>query len=154
AIRWGTLAVALILATPDFAHRHWITGVWATLLVAYAAWRSFRPLTFKNGGLGSMSLLVLDLGIVVMAMVSTGYWQSPFIACMVTAVVAAGFAGGFNLAVPLALTAAISVTLSRALVEHATSGTDLRSAAQWGGELLLVALVAGYAKRVFGEAEE
>ena len=43
-LRWGSIAVGVMVGAirGDFASPHMV--VWATVLVAHAAWRSFRPL--------------------------------------------------------------------------------------------------------------
>lgn len=86
-------------------------------------------------------------------MVATGYWDSPFVFSLLTAVITAGFAAGFGFALRVAATAALSVSIPL-LVQDGTARDVVRTATEWSIELLLVALVAGYGRRLFGEAEE
>ena len=80
----------------------------------------------------------------------TGYWESSFFFCLVPPVVVAGFAWGFAVAVPLSAVVAGAVQVS-ALASGEPHATRVATAG--ASELILVALVAGYARRLFGEAE-
>jgi signal transduction histidine kinase len=114
--------------------------------------RTFRPIRFTGIGLGGFAWVAVDVGLNLLAVVSTGYWDSPYVFSLLTAVITAGFAEGFALALEMAATAATAVSLPL-LIERGTSRGNVRSAAEWSIELLLVALVAGYGRRLFGEAE-
>jgi signal transduction histidine kinase len=85
--------------------------------------------------------------------VATGYWASPLAFSMLTAVAVAGFARGFGfgLRIAVASIAAISIPWS---LEPTFVEDDARIAVQWAVEVLLVALVAGYARRISGEADQ
>src|SRR5262249_17770932 len=58
---------------------------------------------------------------------------------------------GYGFAVRLAVVVIVAVSLPEALTG---AGTALRPFGQWGIELVLVAVLAGYARRLFGEAEQ
>lgn len=121
------------------------------VLAVYAGWRSFRPLRFVRGSTAHLVELTAEMGLALVAVVSTGYWGSPFAFCLVTPVVAAGFALGFGFALRLAAASGAAV----AIPYHLRADEALaRVSVQWGTELILVALVAGYARRLFFEAEE
>src|SRR5206468_2066805 len=79
--------------------------------------------------------------------------SSPFIFCLLTAVMAAGFARGFAFAVRTALAVAFCVAVPHYVLTHNSATFNKLDTAQWTVELLLVALVAGYASRLFGEVE-
>lgn len=149
AIRWGTVAIGLVLsAVGTEAPRSLAAGV---VLLAYAALRTVRPLRYLGDSLTSLVMVVAEVALNVGVVVATGYWESPYVFCLATAIVAAGFARGFGFAIRTALTAVAAVAFPYHLdVPAARSFTTV----QWGGELLLIALVAGYARRLFGEAEE
>jgi signal transduction histidine kinase len=66
---------------------------------------------------------------------------------------AAGLARGFPDGLRLALGAALAVTAAFELHLGAVPSYTLEAGAQWGVELVLVALLGGYTRRVFGEAE-
>ena len=83
--------------------------------------------------------------------VSTGYWDSPYIFSLATAIMVAGFARGFAFAIRNALGSTIAIALPLYLLD----GTDsLSQSAQWAAELVLMALVAGYGRRLFREAQQ
>jgi signal transduction histidine kinase len=162
-VRWATVAVGLALAAlSDGGAAANATGALTGLtttrllasgapLVAYAAARTVRPLRYVTdeftGLLGVLAEVGLSLGVVV----ATGYWSSPYVFCLASAILAAGFARGFGFAIRTALPAAAAVAIPYHLV---VAGDRAVTTIQWGGELLLIALVAGYARRLFGEAEE
>jgi signal transduction histidine kinase len=64
--------------------------------------------------------------------------------------VSAGFAYGFTLAILLAVVAAAAVTAGRVPVRSA----DYHLSTEGASELVLVALVSGYGRRLFGQAEQ
>jgi signal transduction histidine kinase len=158
-VRWGTVAVGLALAalgdraSTDIGAGSGTTRLlaFAAPLVAYAAFRTVRPLRYVSdeltGLLGVLAEVTLSLAVVV----ATGYWSSPYVFCLASAILAAGFARGFGFAIRTALTAGAAVAIPYHLVAE---GSRPATTVQWGGELLLIALVAGYARRLFGEAEE
>jgi signal transduction histidine kinase len=98
------------------------------------------------------ALVAFDVALNLLAVVATGYWDSPYVFSLLTAVITAGFAQGFALALEMAVTAALSVSIPL-LVQTGTSRGNVRTASEWSIELLLVAVVAGYGRRLFGEAE-
>src|SRR5207245_1479390 len=77
----------------------------------------------------------------------------PYVFCLITAVMAAGFARGFAYAIRTAVLASLTVAIP---LYASTRGSRVavQDSAQWSVELLLVALVAGYSRYLFGEAEE
>src|SRR5205085_1563294 len=66
---------------------------------------------------------------------------------------AAGFARGFGFALRVAIACDLALTIPFWLLSSAARDVRIQDSAQWSAELVLVALVAGYARRVFGEAE-
>jgi signal transduction histidine kinase len=149
AIRWGTVAIGLALASLGTAGlRQLAFGI---PLVAYAAMRTFRPLHYLEDRISSLVMVLLEVGICLAVVVGTGYWDSPYVFCLTTAIVAAGFARGFGFAIRTALTASAAVALPLHLENDAA---PFLTTFNWTGELLLIALVAGYARRLFGQVEE
>jgi signal transduction histidine kinase len=151
-VRWATFLVGFVLAAPDITDRRWDIVAWAIALCGYALWRTFRPIRFSGAGLAGFAWIALDVVLNLFAVIATGYWDSPFVFSLLTAVITAGFAQGFAFALEMALTAAASVSIPL-LLQDGTSRGNLRSAAEWSMELVLVAVVAGYGRRLFGEAE-
>jgi signal transduction histidine kinase len=64
----------------------------------------------------------------------------------------AGFARGFAFALRVSIAACLAIGIPFMLQDGRTV-QDLRTTAQWTVELILVALIAGYARRVTGEAD-
>lgn len=152
-IRWASLAVGLLLAAFE-GDEAAASLAWGFVLVGHAMWRAGQ----RSGSGGAISG-PMPLSIAVEAVVSsvvvgaTGGWSSSYVFALLPAVVAAGFAGGF----PLALRTAGATILFVAIPFHLARplGADaLRATGQWTVELLLVASLAGYLRRLFGEAEE
>ncbi|MEI2699082.1 MAG: GAF domain-containing sensor histidine kinase [Microthrixaceae bacterium] len=150
AMRLATTAVSLLLvsttADPSLQLRLW-TGV----VVAYAIFRAFRPVTYADD-VASLARVLGEVALHVVAVAATGAWQSPLIFTLLTAVIVAGLARGFGFSLRVAL--ATVVAISFVFVE---STADRREAvvtsASWSAIVLLVAIVAGYARRISGEAD-
>ena len=125
------------------------------MLVCYAAIRTFVPLRYYEDDPWSLLQLLGELGLTVIAVAATGYWNSPFVFTVISAVMAAGFARGFGFALRLAVACALALSIPYSVIASTTRGRNVRlqDSAQWSAELVLVALVAGYARRLFGEAE-
>jgi signal transduction histidine kinase len=151
AIRWGTTAVSLALATPFFIESDWTVVFWCIVIVAYTLLRTATPLTY-NGDTRSLARVLTEVGIPVVAVVSTGYWNSPFVFSLLTAIVVAGFARGFGFGLRVGIASALAVAIPD-FVREDFSGDDFRVSAQWVVVLLMVAVVAGYARRISGEAD-
>jgi signal transduction histidine kinase len=94
--------------------------------------------------------VVVEVALHVVIVVSTGYWNSPFVFSLITAIIVAGFSRGFAFSLLVATVSVLSVTVPDYLGhDH----YELRVAAQWTSEMVLIALVAGFARRISGEAD-
>ena len=151
SLRWGAVAVGLALAVTrgglDATH---LLG--AAALVGYAAWRTRRPLALT--GAAARGAIAIEGLVHVAVVVATGSWDSPFALSLLTAVVAIGFARGFVPALGVGLVSSALVTAPYHLTTAAATGAALGLSAQWTVELLLVAAIAGYARRLSVEAAE
>jgi len=125
---------------------------WALALTAYTAWRAYQPIEF-TGDARSIVRVTGEVALAIAAVIATGYWSSPFVFSLLTAIIIAGFAEGYGFALRTAVTAALAVALPLALVKGHHPAAGGRVTAEWSIELLLVALVAGYAQRIFSEVE-
>lgn len=148
-IRWATIGVGLLYATADGASRP--DFVAAGVLALHALFRTIRPLRYYREHLVSLLMVLAEVGLTLGVVIATGYWRSPYVLALANAVIAAGFARGFGFAIRTAITVVLAVTIP---YQFRFARTDFELSLQWGGELLLVALVAGYARRLFREAEE
>ncbi len=171
-VRWGILALSGFVAV---VHEPLTTSmvVWGAVLVAHAFWRARHPVPATPaapavpGHRAGMSAtadvtasslpplaIMVEVFLTVLAVDSTDYWRSPFAFCLLSVVVAAGFAQGFGLGLKVAGVVILSVAIPNHL-ELADFGVEsLGLSGQWGIELVLVAILAGYARRLFGEAEQ
>lgn len=95
--------------------------------------------------------MLIEVGLTLAVVVATGYWSSPYVFALATAILAAGFARGFGFALRTAITAVTAVALPYHLTDPAA---EWLTSVQWATELLLVGVVGGYAKRLFGDSEE
>ncbi|MGI9601600.1 MAG: GAF domain-containing sensor histidine kinase [Acidimicrobiales bacterium] len=148
AVRWGTTAVSLALAVLGFVVRDWTVVAWCGALVAYTIFRSISPVVLARR-LRTTFEVILEVSVMVTAVVSTGGWTSPFGFAMASAVIVAGFARGFGFALRIGAVAALTVTLTDQMLGR----LEPADAIQWTVMLLLVALIAGYTRRISGEAD-
>lgn len=161
-VRWGSLTVGLVLCVLSRGSIRW-SLVWGAVLAAYAAWRTLRRIRAAGGdaetgrpptthGTVSWLLLATELGVVVTAVATTGLWSSPLVFCLVTPLISIGFHGGFRAAM---LAAAVAVVvIGTPTVIAGPLAAAVKVTGQWAVELVLVAMLAGHARRMFGEAEE
>jgi signal transduction histidine kinase len=155
ALRWGTTVASVALATQDLNQNSSLLIAWCVVIVSYTVMRTIRPIRY----VGDFRSLVSVLGEVVLyvaALCTTGFWQSPFILSVLTAICVAGFARGFGFALRISIAASLAVSIPF-LTDSSPSEEAMREniilSGQWSLVLLLVALVAGYARRISGEAD-
>ncbi len=150
-IRWGTTAVSIAVASPDIrAGDGRLLGCSAVLLL-YTLYRTVRPLRYGDD-ISGLLRVVGEVALTVLALTATGYWDSPLAFSMLTAVAVAGFARGFGFGLRIAAASILAISIPWAF-EQLYAEEDLRTTVQWSVEVLLVALVAGYARRISGEAD-
>ncbi len=147
-----TTVLSLAIASGDIRDLQPRALVAALLVTALTAWRTIRPLPGSDE-LNAILQVVAEASLVVLLVVATGYWESPFVFSTLTAVSLAGFVRGFGFGLRVAGFVAIAVTLPWA-VEGDMGDDEGRVALQWSAEVVLVGLVAGYARRISGEAEQ
>ena len=148
AVRWGTTAVSLALAVLGFVVRDWVVVAWCGGLVAYTIYRSVSPVALTRRVRTTFEV-ILEVALMISAVVSSGGWDSPFVFSMASAVIVAGFARGFGFALRIGAVSALTITLSDQLLDR----LEPEAAIQWTVVLLLVALIAGYTRRISGEAD-
>jgi len=123
----------------------------SALLLGLTLWRTRHPVRFADATSGLLQVLG-EAGLIVLGIAATGYWESPFVFSVLTAVAVAGFARGFGFGVRVGLLAVVAVTLPWSL-EEGFGSAESRISLQWSAEVLLVGVVAGYARRISGEAD-
>ncbi len=151
AIRGGSTAVSVGLAGPAFATKDWPVILCCALVVAYNVFRIVQPIRYFNDT-ASIARVLVDVTFHVLVLVATGFWESPFVFSLISAVTIAGFARGFAFALRISIVASLAISIPF-LAYHEITATDLRITTQWSVWLMLVALIAGYARRIIGEAD-
>ena len=99
-----------MLAAADIHDNNTSTFGWCVVVIAYAGFRTIRPLRVSDD-FGSAVAVVAEVALHVIVVVSTGYWVSPFVFSLITAVIVAGFARGFAFSLLVAVVSVVSVTL-------------------------------------------
>jgi len=151
AIRWGMTVVSLALAADAFLNSDTTIVVWAFVVVSYTVIRTISPIRYR-GNILSLLQVFAEIALHVAAVAATGFWDSPFVFSLISAIVVAGFARGFGFGLRISIGASLAVSLAEASRPEFTS-QDLRLALQWSTVMLLVGVVAGYARRISGEAD-
>ena len=149
-IRLASIAFAAAMAGPGVADRQWRITAIGLALVVYHAVRVLSPLQ-DRGRHQDAAAFALEAGIHIGATLATGSWNSPFAFPLLSVIVIIGFARGLKVAVPVAGIMAALVDVPTTLQWWGLS-VDLSLRRQWTLEVLLVALVAGYARRITGDA--
>lgn len=150
AIRWGALAVGFALGSSEIGDQDPGVLVGGVVLVAYTVLRTLRPLRVQDGTAGFLRVL-FEVCLSVTVVVATGYWESPYVFSLITAIIVAGYERGFAFAIRISLASALAVAVP--YVGWADGTTDsLRRSLQWTMVLLLVAMIAGYARRISTES--
>jgi signal transduction histidine kinase len=150
-IRWGTTAVSVALAAEGYQTGDKAVVAWGVIIVAYTLIRTLYPIRY-TASLGSLVTVLGEVALLATAVAMTGYWESPYVFSLLTAIIVAGFARGFGFGIRIGLVCGLIISIPF-LARDGASDTDLRLAAQWTVSLLLVGLVAGYARRISGEAD-
>ena len=147
AIRWATTALGLILLTTGEATA--TDAAIGAAVISYSLCRTLWPLDFAERSKALLLAIAAEGALMVTAVVLTGYWESPFVFGLVVVISAAGFIGG----IPLAVIAAVACLVNVAVPYHlrvASPATDIT--VQWAGELILVAILAGYVRHLARQA--
>ena len=149
-VRWATLALGLVLAAlaGETTAR---VGACALALAAVAIWQSDNRARREGPGTPAS---ILELVVDVVAVVASGAWSSPFAVCLLGGLMTFGFAQGFSAALRASALVIVAVAVPYHLSLDAFALESLRVTGQWAVVLLLVALLAGYARRMFGQAQE
>jgi signal transduction histidine kinase len=151
AMRLATTAISLLLVSAEMDTSGMSLRVWTAIVVSYAIFRAFRPIRYSDD-LASLVRVLAEVALHVVAVIATGGWESPLIFTLLTAVTVAGLARGFGFSLRVAIVTVIAVTFP--FVEEAANREDaLLRSASWSGIVLLVAIVAGYTRRISGEAD-
>ncbi|MFP4513988.1 MAG: histidine kinase [Acidimicrobiales bacterium] len=152
AIRWATTMVCLALAYPSFADNDLAVVIATVTVLTYTALRTVSPIRYL-GDTASLLAVLGEVALFTLAVAASGYWSSPLVVSLVSAVMVAGFARGFGFAIRIGAVAALAIGLPDTQRSEYTFQTDGAIALQWTVILLMVGLIAGYARRISGEAD-
>lgn len=149
-VRWATTAVSLVLASSSILEPDWVAIVATLAVLGNTIYRSLNPLIY-TGSPSDQVLLLLEVTLFWAVLAATAFWQSPLVIAAAAVLVVAGFAGGFRMALRIGAVMTISLTIvGFAVTEWAV--TDMEDAIQWSTLLLLTGVIAGYGRRISGEA--
>jgi signal transduction histidine kinase len=151
-IRWATTIVCIALAYAALVDGDLGIVVATVTLISYTSFRTFEPIRY-SGATSSLLAVLAEVGLFTVLVVTTGLWSSPLIVSLVSAVMVAGLARGFGFAIRIGAVAALAVGLSDLQRPDYSWETDLGVSLQWSAILLMVAVIAGYARRISGEAD-
>lgn len=152
AIRWGAVAVSSVLAAaPGDA---WPMSYLLALLAhaTYAGWRTLRPIRVRGDNRDLLEV-TFEIALATGVMVLTGHWASPFAFSLISAVGVAAFVLGFGSALRFTAVAVATVALASASQADVATDEALRASTRWAVELVIVAAIAGYARRFSGDVE-
>ncbi len=150
AVRWATTAVSIVLASPELLAFEAVSLIWVALILGNTVLRTVRPLRY-TGSRRATAVLVAEITLHVLAVITTGFWDSSLVLLMINAVIIAGFARGFGFAIRVGVAMAFAVTMTGMRSENWDS-TQAAQAAQWTTLILSGGLIAGYTRRISGEA--
>ncbi|MDZ7677795.1 MAG: GAF domain-containing sensor histidine kinase [Acidimicrobiales bacterium] len=152
AIRWATTMVCLALAYPSFADNDLAVVIATVVVLTYTALRTVSPIRYL-GDTASLLAVLGEVALFTLAVAASGFWSSPLVVSLVSAVMVAGFARGFGFAIRIGAVAALAIGLPDTQRPEYAFQTDGAIALQWTVILLMVGLIAGYARRISGEAD-
>jgi signal transduction histidine kinase len=150
AVRWAVAIVSIALATQQFDEKPASVTVWSAIVLTYTISRTLAPLRY-TGDVRSLLEVLGEVVLNICCVIATGYWDSPFILMLLTAVTIAGFARGYGFALRIGIVSTLAVSLPY-LIDDPVQDRIVQSA-QWTLVLLLVALIAGYTRQISGEAD-
>ncbi len=150
-VRLAATAISLLLVSAHIDADTTGLRVWTGLVVAYAVFRAVKPIRYSND-FHSLLRVIAEVSFHAVTVVATGGWDSPLIFTLLTAIVVAGLARGFAFSLRVAIATSITVTVPYFNQMGNAPETIVRSAS-WSGIIILVALVAGYTRRISGQAD-
>lgn len=150
-LRWASLAVgiALLPTTHDATHASYVAATAA--LLANTVFRTIRPLRLQPATWRAELTLLADLAITIIAISITADWASPFILTSLPTVIVAAYAWGYREG--LLAAALTGVTIEMVDLLSGVSGDTLRTGVLATVVVLLAALIGGFTRQLWLEAE-
>ncbi len=134
ALRWGALAYGLVFGAPEAVRGNYAPVVTLAVCLFVTTWRTVLPLRLASTQFPDRAAALADVAILGLAVGYGGGLDSPFIFCLLAAVVAVAFGWG---AVPGG--AAIAVAAAAAATGVVLGTTSLPDQAQDQRDLALLA---------------
>ena len=149
--RWAAIGVGLVVAYPDlkFASYRLILG--ALVLIAYAAYRGWRPIPYTDDR-STAGPMLGEFAVATGVVLLTGAWSSPYVFSLLPAAMLAGFSRGSVFAFRLTLVCSVIVSTWHLLFRHSTATESIRDCAAWLAVTSLVAITSGVARQVSRES--
>jgi len=151
-LRLATMSISLLLVSANTSSNSLSLRFWTALLVVYAIFRTVRPIKYTNT-LSSLAQVLAEVFLGVLAVVATGGCDSPLIFMLLPAVTVAGLARGFGFSFRVAVVTILAVSI--VFVDQSSNSREaLLRAASWAGIIMLMAIIAGYTRRISGVADK
>lgn len=150
AVRWATAVACVALSANAFVETDLSVVPWTAAIVFNTVARSVQPLEYSDDTRSFLNLL-FEIGLTLLGVTLTGFWHSPLVFALTSTIILAGFARGFGFALRIGMASAIAVSLP-GLSQAGWNHDEWSLSGQWTLILLLVGVVAGYGRRISGEA--
>src|SRR3954451_9159106 len=149
--RWVAIGVGLVVAWPDLSTTSFRLLFGAIVLIAYAAYRTWRPIPYTDDRSTAAPLLfefALSTGVVLL----TGAWSSPYTFSLLPAAMLAGFSRGSVFAARITVVCAVIVSAQHLLINATNVSDGVRDCAAWLAVTSFVAVTSGVARQVSRES--
>jgi signal transduction histidine kinase len=149
--RWVAIGVGLVVAWPDFGTTSFRLLFGAIVLIAYAAYRTWRPIPYIDDRSTALPLL-FEFALATFVVLLTGAWSSPFTFSLLPAAMLAGFSRGSVFAARLTVVCAVIVSAQHLLIDAKSVSDGVRDCAAWLAVTSFVAVTSGVARQVSRES--
>jgi hypothetical protein len=130
AVRWAIAIASIALATQQFDEKPYTMAVWSGLVLAYTVVRTLHPLRY-TGDIRSLLEVIGEVVLNILCVIATGFWDSPFILMMLTAITVAGFARGYAFALRIGIVSTLAVSLPFPSRTRARNESSSRPSGPW-----------------------
>lgn len=147
--RWSSIAVAIVLATSKTNGKPVTTIIAGAALILYAGFRTLRPIALSKSR-SATAEIGLEFVFHTAMILLTASWAGPYGIVLLPTVVLAGFARGYGFALQLGFAATAMASFTYYQQVEKIKGWDyvVQVASAWLGLVILVSLVASYARHV------
>lgn len=149
--RWVAIGVGLVVAYPDVTRTSYRYFLGALVLVAYAAYRTWRPIPY-NDDRSTAPPMLFEFALATVVVMATGAWSSPYTFSLLPAAMLAGFSRGSVFAARLTLVFTVIISAQHLLVDATTRSEGVRDCAAWLAVTSFVAVTSGVARQVSRES--